>query len=42
MYIFHKFHGGGGHILEGMGVCSVQYSLLFCHDDVQKKTRKSN
>ena len=25
---------GGGHILEGMGVCSVHF---FGHDDVQKK-----
>ena len=41
MYIYHKFQGGGGHILEGMGVCSVKYSLLFCHDDGQKKKQEN-
>jgi len=40
--IFHKFHGGGGHILEGMGVCSVQYSLLFCQMMYKKKQENLN
>ena len=35
MYIYHKFQGGGGHILEGMGVCSVQYSMM-----MYKKNKK--
>ena len=39
MYIYHKFQGEGGQIVEGMGVCSVQYSLLFCHDDVPKEKK---
>ena len=35
MYIYYKFQGGGGHILEGIGVCSAHF--FFGHNDVKKK-----
>ena len=38
MYIYYNFQGGGGHILEGMGVCSVHF---FGHNDVQKKKQEN-
>ena len=37
MYIYYDFQGGGGQILEGMGVCSVHFFLAIM---MYKKNKK--